>query len=138
MEDKQINLAKKAALLNALLFPGWGEIYLKKYVRGILIIAAVLAGMISILYSIIQATVKILKIAPFKKGTVTLMGVVQLAADAIKSLNLSYLFLLFFSILLLWIASIVDAYYLGKQQMAGTDSATPSPSTETVPPEESL
>ena len=66
-----MNIAMKAALFNALLFPGWGEIYLKKYKRGILIIIATAAGILSILWSIIQTTIKILRFAPFKKGTVT-------------------------------------------------------------------
>jgi TM2 domain-containing membrane protein YozV len=134
MQDKQMNLAKKAALLNALLFPGWGEIYLKKYMRGIIIISAIMAGMISILLSIIQTTVIILKTTPFKKGTVTLIAVVQLTIDAIKSLDLSYLFLIFLSLIVLWIASIFDAYHLGKQEMA---KATSTP-TASVPPEESI
>lgn len=118
-----MNLATKAALFNALLFPGWGEIYLKKYKRGILIITAVLIAIISVFVSIIQATLKILKIAPFKKGTVTLTAVVQLSIDAIRSVNLSYLFLVIVSLIVLWIASILDAYHLGKQEMAKTTIA---------------
>lgn len=127
MKDQQNNLAKKAALLNALLFPGWGEFYLKKYARGIIIMTAVMAGMIAILFSVIQATLKILKIAPFKKGTVTLTAVVQLSIDAILSLNMSYLFLVIFSLIILWIASIADAYYLGKKEMARISAATDVP-----------
>lgn len=131
MKDQQNNLAKKSALLNALLFPGWGEFYLKKYARGIIIMTAVMAGMIAILFSVIQASLKILKIAPFKKGTVTLIAVLQLAADAIRSLDLSYLFLIIFSLIVLWIASIADAYYLGKKEMARIAAAA------AVPPEAS-
>lgn len=131
-----MNLATKAALFNALLFPGWGEIYLKKYTRGILIIAAVLIGAISILLTIIQATLTILKIAPFKKGTVTLIAVVHLAIDAIKSLNLAYLFSIILPLIVLWIASIFDAYYLGKREM---DKAAYAPApASTAPPEESV
>ena len=113
-----MNLAVRAALLNALLFPGWGEIYLKKSKRGIIIITAVMIGIISILFSVIQATIKILKIAPFKKGSVTLFAVIQLAIDAIRSINFTYLFLVLSSIILLWVISIIDAYQLGKEEMA--------------------
>lgn len=112
-----MNSATKAALFNALLFPGWGQIYLKKYKKGISIIIAIIAGVISILWSVTQATITILKIAPFKKGTVTFITVVQLAINAIKALNLSYLFLILFSIILLWIFSIIDAYLIGKKEM---------------------
>ena len=111
-----MNLATKAALFNALLFPGWGQIYLKKYKKGILIIIAIIAGVVSILWSVVQTTIAILKIAPFKKGTVTFIAVVQLAIDAIKALNLSYLFLILFSMILLWIFSIIDAYHIREKR----------------------
>ena len=118
-----MNLATKAALFNALLFPGWGQIYLKKYKKGILIIIAIIAGVISILWSVVQTTINILKIAPFKKGTVTFSAVVQLAIDAIKALNLFYLFLILFFMILLWILSIIDAYISGKKEMAKITTA---------------
>ena len=113
-----MNLATKAALFNALLFPGWGQIYLRNYKKGILIIIATVAGVVSILLFVIQTTIAILKIAPFKKGTVNFSAVIQLAIDAIKALNLSYLFLILFSMILLWIFSIIDAYISGKKEMA--------------------
>jgi hypothetical protein len=115
-----MNLAIKGALFNALLFPGWGQVYLKKYKKGILIIIAISAGIISILWSVAQATLNILKIAPIKKGTVTLNIVVQLAIDAVKALNLSYLFLILLSMILLWIFSIIDAYQIGKKEIQST------------------
>jgi hypothetical protein len=115
-----MNLATKAALFNTLLFPGWGQIYLNKYKKGISMIIATIAGVLSIIWSVIQTTINILKIAPFKKGTVTFIAVVQLAINAIKALNLSYLFLILLSMILLWIFSIIDAYMLGKKEMART------------------
>ena len=113
-----MNIASKAALFNALLFPGWGQIYLKKYKKGILIIIATIAGISSILWSVVQTTINILKIAPFKKGTVTFSAVIQLTINAIKALNSSYLFLILLSMILLWIFSIIDAYMTGKKEMA--------------------
>ena len=110
-----MNLATKAALFNALIFPGWGQIYLRNYKKGIFIIIASLAGVVSILLSVLQTTIAILKIAPFKKETVTFIVVVQTAINAIKALNLSYLFLILLSMLLLWIFSIIDAYTSGKK-----------------------
>jgi hypothetical protein len=121
-----MNLATRAALYNALLFPGWGEIYLKRYKKGILILTGVTAGIISIVWSIGQTTINILKIAPFKKGTVTFVAVVQLAVDAIKALNIIYLFWVLFFMMLLWIFSIIDAYLLGKEEMAKSSATSES------------
>ena len=113
-----MNSSTKAALFNALLFPGWGQIYLKNYKKGISIIIAIIAGVISILWSVTQATISILKIAPLKKGTVTFNAVMQLAIDSIKALNVYYLFLILLFMILLWIFSIIDAYQIGKKEMA--------------------
>ena len=115
-----MNIASKAALFNALLFPGWGQIYLKKYKKGILIIIATIAGISSILWSVVQTTIAILKIAPFKKGTVTFSAVIQFTINAIKALNLFYLYLILFFMILLWIFSIIDAYMVGKKEIART------------------
>ena len=118
-----MNLATKAALFNTLLFPGWGQIYLKKYKKGISIIIATIAGVLSIIWSVIQTTINILKIAPFKKGTVTFSAIIQLAINAIKALNLFYLFLILFFMILLWIISIIDAYISGEKEMAKVTTA---------------
>ena len=115
-----MNIATKAALFNALLFPGWGQIYLKKYKKGISIIIAIIAGVVSILWSVVQTTINILKIAPFKKGTVNFSAVVNLAIDSIKALNLFYLFLILLFMILLWIFSIIDAYISGKKEIQST------------------
>ena len=115
-----MNLATKAALFNALLFPGWGQIYLKKYKKGISIIIATIAGVLSIIWSVIQTTINILKIAPLKKGTITFSAVVNLTIDSIKALNLFYLFLILFFMILLWIFSMIDAYISGKKEIQST------------------
>ena len=83
-----------------------------------MIIIATIAGISSILWSVVQTTINILKIAPFKKGTVTFSAVIQLTINAIKALNLFYLYLILFFMILLWIISIIDAYISGKKEMA--------------------
>ena len=64
--------ATKAALFSALLFPGWGQFYLKRYKRGLFFIVPVLIGTLALAWSIIQVSAKIIKATPFKKGTVQL------------------------------------------------------------------
>ncbi|KQC11237.1 MAG: hypothetical protein APR62_01735 [Smithella sp. SDB] len=110
-----MNKAIKAALFNALLFPGWGQIYLKQYKKGVLIISTIMAGTLSILWSVIQITRDILKISPFKKGTVTLSAVLQLVIDSIKVLNCTYMSLILFFMLFLWVCSMIDSYQSGKK-----------------------
>ena len=111
----EINLATKAALLSALLFPGWGQFFLKRYKRGLAIILSAVVGMVLISLYIIQVAVAVLKAAPLKKEAVNFSAVVKLSIEAVKSLNLFYLSIILFIIILVWIFSIVDAYLLGKK-----------------------
>ena len=118
-----MNKATKAALYNLLLFPGWGQIYLKKYKKGIAIIIAMIAGALSILWSIVQTTIAFLRISPFRKNAVNFDAIVKTAIYSIKHTNRSYLILMLSLVLLLWISSIVDAYTIGKKQQ----STSPAP-----------
>ncbi|MGA9111970.1 MAG: DUF5683 domain-containing protein [Smithella sp.] len=113
-----MNKATKAALYNLLLFPGWGQIYLKKYKKGIAIIIAIIAGALSILWSIVQTTMAFLKISPFRKNAVNFDAIVKTAIYSIKHTNRSYLILMLSLVLLLWISSIVDAYTIEKKQQS--------------------
>ncbi|HUN55542.1 MAG TPA: DUF5683 domain-containing protein [Smithella sp.] len=131
-----MNLAAKAALYNVLLFPGWGQIYLKMYKKGIAIMIAVIAGAISILWSIVQTTTAFLKISPFRKNAVNFNAVVKTAIYSIKHVNRSYLMLMLSLILLLWILSVVDAYNLGKKQQsipAAPDKTDSNSDTDSSP-----
>lgn len=104
--------------MSALLFPGGGQFYLKKYKRGIAIILPVLAGTLAIVWAVVQVALAVLRTAPFKKGSVHFSDIVILAANSVKSLNLFYLMLIIIVMILLWIYSTVDAYFLGKKEMS--------------------
>ena len=112
-----MNLATKAALLSALLFPGWGQIYLKKYKRGLALIVPVFFCVLFLVGAVVQVAIKVLKATPIKKGTVDFNAVVNLAVNSIKELDLFYLLLILIFMILLSIFSIIDAYLLGKKQI---------------------
>ena len=109
--------AKKAALYSALLFPGWGQFYLKCYKRGLVFFLPVLMGSIALAWSVVRAGSAIIQAAPFKKGTVQVADVIRVSAEALKTVDLSYLFLMLLLVAALWILSIVDAYQLGKKMV---------------------
>jgi len=109
--------AKKAALYSALLFPGWGQFYLKCYKRGLVFFLPVLMGSIALAWSVVRAGSAIIQAAPFKKGTVQVADVIRVSADALKAVDISYLLLMLLLVAALWILSIVDAYQLGKKMV---------------------
>lgn len=112
-----MNKATKAALFSALLFPGWGQFYLKRYIRGLFFIVPILIGTLTLAWTIIQVSAKIIRATPFKKGTVQLGNIIQVTADALKAIDFSYFLLMLLLIAALWILSILDAYQLGKKMM---------------------
>lgn len=119
-----MNTATKAALFNALLFPGWGQFYLKRYKRGLVFLLPVLFGFIVLVWMVVRVGADIIKAAPFKKGTVQLAQVVDVTLKALKTIDLRYFLLMLLLIALLWLLSIVDAYQLGKKvtQVATTET----------------
>ncbi len=121
-----MNPAIKAALFSALLFPGWGQIYLKKYKRGILMMLPVVAGIIAITWATVQVAITVIKAAPLKKGEVDISAVVNLTNSSIKALDFYYILLSFLLIIIPWVFSTIDAYRLGKKEIQST--ATPKES----------
>lgn len=104
--------------MSALLFPGWGQLYLKKYRRGLAFLLPVVAGTIAIVCAVVQVAHAVLKAAPFKKGAVHFSDIVTLAVNSVKGMNLFYLLLILIFIILLWIYSTVYAYFLGKKEIS--------------------
>lgn len=118
-----MNSATKAALFNALLFPGWGHFYLKKYKRGMMFILPVAVGMLSICWAAVQVALNILKATPFQKGTADMPAIIKLSIDSTKAIDLNYFSLILLFMLLLWIFSIIDAYQLGKKKIEKTTTS---------------
>jgi len=112
-----MKIATKAALFSALLFPGWGQVYLKKYKRGAAFIILALAGILSICFSVVKIALNVLRAAPIHKDSVNISAVIKLTTDSIKALDTYYLLLISFFIILVWILSIVDAFFLGKKKV---------------------
>jgi hypothetical protein len=125
--------ATKAALFSALLFPGWGQLYLKQYKRGLVFIVPALVCALAMAWEVVQVGAAIIKAAPFKKGTVQLGNVIQVTVDAFKAVDLYYLLLMLVLIAVLWILSIVDAYQLGKRMMTVPTTAGNQESTSDQP-----
>ena len=109
--------SSKAALLSALVFPGLGQMYLKRYIRGLIPMVLVLTGL-SVL--IVQATVGALQVLDkmqiqLQGGTVDMNAVSNLAAGS-STHGDPYSSLISLGIAVCWILSVIDAYLLGKEK----------------------
>lgn len=119
-----MNTATKAALFNALLFPGWGQFYLKRYKRGLVFLLPVLFGIFVLAWMVVHVGANIIKAAPFKKGTVQLSQIIDVTIKALKTIDLRFFLIMLLLIAVLWLLSIIDAYQLGKKmtQVAATET----------------
>ena len=107
----------KAALLSALVFPGLGQMHLKRYVRGLIPMVLVLTGL-GVL--IVQATVGALQVLDkiqiqLQGGTVDMNAVSNLAAGS-STHGDPYSSLISLGIAGCWVFSVIDAYLLGKEK----------------------
>ena len=109
--------SSKAALLSALVFPGLGQMYLKRYIRGLIPMVLVLTGLVVL---IVQATVSALQVLDkiqiqLQGGTVDMNAVSNLAAGS-STHGGPYSSLISLGIAGCWIFSVIDAYLLGKEK----------------------
>lgn len=114
-QGRAVKRSTKAVLWSALVFPGAGHIYLKRYLRGALLVAA----SAQLVYSIVSG---ILTIAYHIAGQVQ-SGAVPPTVDAItklvsqqsigtqQSLNIASMVLL-----VLWVIGMADAYWCGRSR----------------------
>ncbi len=108
--------AIKGVLLSALVFPGLGQIALKRYQRGVALMLATLTGFVVIVANAIREARRILETIEAEGGVIDQDAMSRAIAQSTAwSDNLAFnLFL--FAITLCWVYAAVDAYRIGKQQ----------------------
>ena len=111
----KVKRSLKAVLLSGFVFPGLGQLYLKRYRRGITIIFLVLVGLAIIIGMTTISTLKILKEIQIRGGTVDMATVsaMAVASSSAQALLLHYK-VCFLFIVGCWLFSIIDACKTGK------------------------
>jgi len=112
-----MKVSYKAALLSAFVFPGVGQLYLKRYWRGLVIIFFVFS---SLGYMIWSATVSALKglddaMVKVQSGAANLQGLSDIVGSKMLSTG-PYHEALFYVIVCFWIFAVIDAYRIGRQK----------------------
>lgn len=110
-----MNNTMKGVLFSALIFPGAGQIILSKYRRGAVFFAlAFVSGILSVTAVVRQAVVMLQDIvATGEAATISkVMSIVGEASTTASSVFLKVSFLILFCC---WLASVVDAYRIGRE-----------------------
>jgi len=111
-----MNNSLKGAFLSGLVFPGLGQVVLKHYKRGVVIMLTVLVSSSVIVIEAVQKAFTILEKIESEGGTIdmnTISNAATQASTTSDSLIFSFALLL---ILFCWIIGVVDAFRIGKKK----------------------
>jgi TM2 domain-containing membrane protein YozV len=125
-----MNQATRAALFSLLLVPGGGQIYLKRYARGLAFLVPALAATVTLAWMIFQVILAMIRKAASEGAGPG--GVLRGMEDGLRAIDLNLALGLLILILFLWISSTIDAYRLGSKTEPPTTSANRSPSSGPV------
>ncbi len=112
-----MKVSYKAALLSALVFPGVGHLYLKRRLRGLVILFFVVAGLGYLIWSAAAATLDRLDDAMLKVqgGATNLKALSEIVGSKMSTAD-PYLDAVFYVTVFFWIFSVIDAYRIGKRR----------------------
>jgi hypothetical protein len=111
-----VNKSLKGALLSGLVMPGLGQIFLKRYGRGIIQMVAASACMAAIITEAVKRALAILANIDLEGGMMDVSTISDAVTQATTKSD-SFLFnLLLLAMALCWIISIVDAYRIGRKE----------------------
>ena len=116
-----MNQATRAALFSFLLVPGGGQIYLKRYARGLAFLVPAAAAALALAWMIFQVIWAMVRKAA--SGGAEPGGVIRGMEDGLRAIDMNLALRLLILILFLWIFSTIDAYRLGKKTEPPTTSA---------------
>jgi hypothetical protein len=111
-----MNNAVKGALLSGLVLPGLGQIVLRQYRRGIVIMLAVFTSLAVIVVDTVQQALDILEQIELQGDAIDMTAISNAAArESVQSGGVTInIFMLL--LIVCWIAGTIDAYRIGKRK----------------------
>ena len=111
-----MNNSLKGAFLSGLIFPGLGQVILKHYKRGAVLMLTVLVSLSVIVIKAVQQAFAILEKIQ-SEGEAISMSTISNAATQAATTSRSLIFnLVLLLIIFCWIIGVVDAYRIGKKK----------------------
>ncbi len=116
LKETMMKNSLKGVLLSGLVFPGLGQIALKRYWRGFALMLAVMAGLYIIIVTAVQQAYAILDSIEAEGGVPDSDMIGQAAAQAAAASDSPMITAVSVLIIVCWIVGIIDAYRIGKQK----------------------
>ena len=109
-----MNNSLKAALLSGLVLPGLGQLFLKHYKIGAVLVLIVLGSMFVIISKALDQAWTILEKIEAEGGTLDMVTISNAATQAVSGSDNSAYSFAFMLIVVCWVIGIVDAYLAEK------------------------
>ena len=115
--------ALKGALFSGLLFPGYGQVILKHYKRGIVLMSTVFAILMAMVSETVHYAFTIFEKIELAGGAIDIQSITEAASQATANSESLLYHLELLLITICWIFGMVDAYRLGKRKDLEEQSA---------------
>jgi len=106
----------KGAFLSGLIFPGLGQIVLKHYKRGAVIMLTVLVSLSVVVVKAVQHALAILEKIELEGGAISMSTISNAATQASTTSGSLTFNLVLLLVILCWTIGVVDAYRIGKKK----------------------
>jgi hypothetical protein len=106
----------KGALLSGAVYPGLGQIALKRYARGFTLMLTVSAGLFVIVKKTVEQALAILEKIQWEGGPIDLAVLSGAAAQATGSPSSPGVGVLLFMVVSCWVFGTLDAYGIGRKK----------------------
>jgi hypothetical protein len=111
-----MNNAFKGGLLSGLVFPGLGQLVLRQYRRGALIMLVVLISLSVIVVDIMQQALDILEQIELQGDAIDINAISNAAAQESARSGGVTINILMLVVVVCWVAGTVDAYRIGRKK----------------------
>ena len=111
-----MNNALKGAFWSGLIFPGLGQVVLKHYKRGAVIMLVVLISMSVVVVKAVHSALAILEGIELESAAISMSTISNAANQAPTTSGSLTINLVLLLTILCWIFGVVDAYRIGKEK----------------------
>ncbi len=106
----------KGAFWSGLIFPGLGQVVLKRYKRGVVIMLTVLVSLSVVVVKAVQHALAILEKIESEGGAISMSTLSNAASQASTASGSPTFNLVLLLVILCWVIGVVDAYRIGKKK----------------------
>ncbi|WP_457551323.1 hypothetical protein [Desulfobacula sp.] len=108
-----MKISTKAVLFSAFVLPGAGHIYLKKYLTGVLLIGASLAGFYYLISKVVETALEIVESMQLGHVQLDVTAINQLLSNHSTGTEYQPISI---AIIIFWIIGMIDSYRIGRLQ----------------------